>query len=1263
MISKIKTICLFIAIVFFNNLLANNLDEAWKAFNKNDRLTARKYFLLATDEPETAADAWLGLAYLTNFELDARGARNQFFKFYKLAKRMQPQERDAYLYACWINELFADGYGRIKDKKQLSAFREIAENSDTNGSLQAMAHYMIARHYQAVGDFSKAAKYFKKIGSIQAWSLTGAFDNTSGSGFDKDYGPLEHPQQDEVFINKYKAEVSWYEVIRNQLGDWVDLSYYIDNDDGVSYLQTFITSPEEREVYLGLGPSGSMKVWVNDREVYADEEEYAMDMDAVVVRVKLHKGGNRLLIQLGESDRSQADVLARVMDENFHVIPDLTYNAFYIPYEKEASYKSEVIPHFAETVFKKKIEAEPDNLLNYILLADVYLHNRKIKQGLEVIGKARNLAPDNSFLMFKQILFLSKDNNRTELTKLVEWMKTNDKRSPVSIVLQIEEANSNKDYDKVEELIGALKEELNGTNSETIYEYTVKLLSAREKYEELIVLAKIAYSAYPTNPTFVNINYLIEKNAYKNPTGAIGILRKYLFKNYDPSTILSLTEDYMDIGQHQKAINILEKLIANYPNRIGYYTKLSDFFYNKSRYDRARKWMNKVMEQVPYNGYFHKKTGLIMEQWGKKQEALELLRKALYYDPNQFDVREKIRELLGQPDVFDYFNSEDAYQLFANAPEAKNYPDDNSLILLEEKQRVVYKEGVSESKVNLLVKIFNNSGIEDWKEYQINAHPYYQHLIIEKAEVIKADGNKVPAETNGNNVIFTGLEPGDGIHLSYKIQETEYGKLLGYFSDKFYFESYIPSKLSRYQMLTPPDFEFKYKMAAKPIEPTKQLVEKDNWMLYTWEAKDQASIKYENNMPVLGDVAAILHISNFPSWDFVANWYSDIVTSQLRSDYETDAVIEKLFPDGYKGLSDEVKAQRIYEYIANNIAYSSISFRQSAYVPQKPSKTIRTRLGDCKDMSSLFLVLGRKVGLNSQLVLVDTRDNGQKDMLLPSVAFNHCIIKLKEKDKEHFLELTNKFHPFIASDPYLEGALALEIPEKASEGLSAKLKKLDMNDERPILVERHTQVQMEGDDMLVETKTIKTNAAATGIRYSYKEQSVKNQEKNMLEAISNDFDNPVELLALSFDNLDENTADTVSYTFKFKVKKPTIKVNKITLVKFPWADGLHSLSFIADKTREYDYETWNFYLGYRTEDAYMAFVLPEGAKVLDLPENISTSYGGFHYKMEFKQEGQKVIAHRRLEFVPMSISPEEYPDFKKFFEKVLEGDNYYLSYE
>src|SRR5690606_13784189 len=125
------------------------------------------------------------------------------------------------------------------------------------------------------------------------------------------------------------------------------------------------------------------------------------------------------------------------------------------------------------------------------------------------------------------------------------------------------------------------------------------------------------------------------------------------------------------------------------------------------------------------------------------------------------------------------------------APAAAAYPEDRSLIVHDEVQRVVYKSGASEEKHIFVLKVLDERGVDDWKEYSIGYNSE-QRIIIEKAEVIKVNGTKVPAETNGNQLVFTNLEAGDAIHFTYKLENYNQGRLASHFWDKYYFTHSLP---------------------------------------------------------------------------------------------------------------------------------------------------------------------------------------------------------------------------------------------------------------------------------------------------------------------------------------------------------------------------------------------------------------------------------------------------------------------------------------
>ena len=553
----------------------------------------------------------------------------------------------------------------------------------------------------------------------------------------------------------------------------------------------------------------------------------------------------------------------------------------------------------------------------------------------------------------------------------------------------------------------------------------------------------------------------------------------------------------------------------------------------------------------------------------------------------------------------------------------------------------------------MLVKVFNNTGIDDWKEYSISHNYYYQHLIIEKAEVLKPDGSKVPAETNGGEIVFTNLQPDDAIHLSYRLENKSYGKLLGQFWDQFFFNSFIPSLTSKYQILAAKSVKFNAVVNNSNMQPVKKKA--GDFILHTWQTTNEEAIRWEYYMPPLVDVAKVLHISTLPDWNFISSWYADLITSKVKADYEVKQVVKEIFPEGAGKFSEEEKAKRIYEYVSQKIAYSSIPFRQGAYVPQKASKTINTQLGDCKDVSTLYVSLAKEVGLDANIVLVETKDNGEKDMLLPSIEFNHAIVNVVFDQKEHFIELTNDNNPFNVSAPYLDGAMTLPI-----NGENTKLQALDGKNASPVQVIRKVKVSLDNRNITVKVDNIKTSSKAAYMRSSYKNLNRKSMRQTMTSAISSDYNNKVKLIDLKFQNLD-NISDSVVYKYSYTVKNEAIKINDMLLLKVPWIDGITSLDFLGDDDRKYPFNFWR----YKNADHYKQTITinpPAGKHVFEVPKPENFAYKGLKYKSYYKRNGDTVTGVRELFYDADVFTKEEYPQLKRFFEKVSEADERYVGY-
>ena len=209
---------ILILLSFFSAQAQTAVDEGAEAFLKNDRKLAFSKLNEALKTPELKKKALLWLTLLCENDESLGSAPEYFRQFYKEEKNVAP-----YAFALWSST--ASNYKK-KSTDELSLMEGIANRPDIDGSLKAMAYASIGTHYQTIRQKSNSESNFNKIGALSNWMLTGEFENISGSGFDKQYDPISHPEASASFKNKYGASVGWFVPPFWRRDNWVDFDYY-----------------------------------------------------------------------------------------------------------------------------------------------------------------------------------------------------------------------------------------------------------------------------------------------------------------------------------------------------------------------------------------------------------------------------------------------------------------------------------------------------------------------------------------------------------------------------------------------------------------------------------------------------------------------------------------------------------------------------------------------------------------------------------------------------------------------------------------------------------------------------------------------------------------------------------------------------------------------------------------------------------------------------------------------------------------------------
>lgn len=1221
---------------------AQTLDDAWKAFVGNRFKDARSAFNRNLSNP----DAYLGLVMTDKMLNEPEEAFDHFMSYFNASPNPYPA-----MIALWESDAVLGTNGGVLKPKRLAFVEELLKKPDLDGRIRAMANQALLEHYQSKGDFKKMAKYQPLVGFVTQWSVLGEFENISGSGFNKEY-PVFQLNKKKKIENKWGYPVDWFNGITRNSG-WLDFEYLFMANSTVVFAQTFVTSPTKQKVQLRFGTSGSYKVWVNDSLAGVDEEERNNDIDTYIIEVTLSQGCNRILFQIGNSEISSLNMLLRITDEKGENISGLTFDAKPGNYPTNAKIDAKNIKLSNEDFLEKSLAKNPNQLSAYVLLIETYLRNDKTLEARRLIKTALTKWPTCIYLMQQKANAFSRDRNNSGLSSTIREIKDIDSTTYYSLNITFSEAIDQENYDLAASLLDLIKEKY-GEDDETI-DKDLTLMSKRNEEEKLVKYILKAYKEHPENRTLVYLRYLVEKSRNKNNSAAIGILKKYLKKKNDSEFWKEIANVYAEMGQVNMMIGIYNKLVQNYPYAIGYKITLANIYRQLRNFSEAKKYVKAALDQAPYISNYMESLAEIyesesVENKNAESDAIKYYETAIAMSPTNYDAREKLRTMKSQSSIWTYFDKPDYMKIFKNSPSKDDYPEDNSLVLLYEDQRVVYPGGGSENMEYVMVKVFNSEGVDSWKEYNVGGNRF-QYVNINDAYIIKANGSKVDADRNGSQLVFTNLEPGDAIVVSFKSQDYYSGKLGQHFWDKHTFTLGIPILKSAYSLLIDSDKKLDWKMTNSTYEPTTSTI--GEFTKYKWVQENIPAFKREKLSPDASDKGVTLHLSTFPDWDYVSKWYEDLSISKAKPDIEVKDLYEELFA-GKTGLSDMDKAKIIFNYITQNIRYSSVSFRQSGIIPQKAADVINTRLGDCKDVSTLFSSLARLAGLqNVHLVLVDTRDNGKLDLALPSIDFNHCIASFSVGKNTYYVDCTSEFTSMLSEGPYSINSFSLLI-----NGDSASHEKpfyLNPSTRVKNCIVRNTDITIdENDQIKVVRNNLKVGNNAAYTRSIYKNIGKEQQEKEIKSSVSSEFDN-IKLVKLTFDDNLKTVSDSVSYSYTYTAPDALQDVGDRFILKTPWSDKIESVEFLSEETRTYVLEFWRYTVT-DIEDETIRFTIPKGKTLVKVPESVTINNEFFTYAMTYKLVGNVLTMNRKFTLKGYEISPDKYPVFKKDFEKMMKND-------
>ena len=1198
---------------------------------KNDRIdSAINNFEKAIKEGDNAEKSSLFLAILYEYH------NSQAVKSYNYLK----ENTENYEY--YITALWGSYFTKSTSNEDDSFFEFLIDEVESveYNQLKNNLYETIAHSYKSRANYDDAYEEFENVNNIHKWQVAGEFENISGSGFDKNFAPISNPEPDAVFKNNYNADVQWFNGNSFRKGEWFYLEYLFHISNSIMYAQTFINSDSDTLVQGRLGVSGSVKVWTNDQLVFKEKEECNNGQDAYVFNLKLNKGWNRILLQLGNSDNSSSNFHFKLTDENGSSLNNIQIDSKYHPYTKLSGEKIDVVKNKHTKYIEDLAKNNPEELVYKLILFKEYSFASNYEKANEIRLQIKESLPNSLLSYLTDMEYYSLTRNTTLLRKTDEKIKTYSEVYPLALAKLWRKELENKNLKELEAIFAKMKEHPDVYDDNTLLSYEINIESIKNNHDIVIQKCFEGARKYPNELMYSDIVLKYYYSVTKEPNKAIDVMKDYLKNNDNFAFFKSLFLVYSQNNQKNKAFKIAEEYLENFPYSSGVVSMVANLYNQTREYDKAIEYYQRGLEMTPYLPSYHASLASIYQQKGDIEKSKAYYRNAIKYNPLDYRSRESLSKLEGEIDLFDEFDKPNLDSLF----EVSEINEEHNLtVIKEEVQSVAYENGGFEQRRYLLIRANNPNGVDMIKEFKV---PVYsnQTYDIEEAYLLK-DGSKVRAEQDDNLLVFPNIEVGDAIKIVYKIWTYNYYTLTNHFWDDHQMNGFYPVLNNKYTLAVEGDKKFNFEIVnGDSVVESKSEI--GRFKIYNWEINDAEILEYESYMPSISDISTNLYISSLPSWSFVSDWYKNLTFNKIKPHSYYKEILDKIIDEGD---SDYMKAFKIYEYIVKEIRYSSVSFRQSGYIPQKSNILLDEKLGDCKDLSTLFVNLCTEAGLDANLVLANSRGNGLNSMPLPSINFNHCIAQLDLDDKSYYVETTNEFLPFTAIPFWLKDGLILPITDQTD-----KLMHYTHDDRLKDATVRKTVLTFEENNLKTEKVSIKYGDNASSMRDSYLYLSEKERRESMEKAII-DEDPSLQLLDLAFTYGLDNVADSVVYNYSYVQPQKFINAGAMKIFEINWTEKMYNTDIVASIKRVNDIELQKFFNN-EVEMETITVNFPQNTFLAEAPENVNISNSAFNYSLEFEQKDNAIVCKRKFSLNKDLVKKEEYMDFKKSIEKIVELD-------
>jgi tetratricopeptide (TPR) repeat protein len=368
-----------------------------------------------------------------------------------------------------------------------------------------------------------------------------------------------------------------------------------------------------------------------------------------------------------------------------------------------------------------------------------------------------------------------------------------------------------------------------------------------------------------------------------------------------------------------------------------------------------------------------------------------------------------------------------------------------------EKLRTTYRfenDGTGRREVYARIKIQSEAGVEQWGQLVVGYSSANEQVEVPFVRVLKTDGSTVTAAPDSvqdlsiplekeapvytdyrqKHITVPGLRPGEELEYNF-VTITNPPLAPGQFWMEHDFQKNGTVLDEELELDVPKDRVIKLK--TKPGSDPK-ISEANGRRIYFWTSshvdKDEDDKKKEKEKQPKEPEPPAVQMTTFASWDQMGRWYAALEKDRREPTPEIRAKAAALTQ---AKSSDLDKIQALYDYVATNFRYISLSFGVGRYQPHAAGDVLHNEYGDCKDKHTLLASLLKASGYDADSVLINSGRKLDPDVPSPS-QFDHVFTMVPLGKDDIWMDSTTEVAPFRLLASVLRNKQALIIPQNGT---------------------------------------------------------------------------------------------------------------------------------------------------------------------------------------------------------------------------------------